>query len=320
LSSTGLVPKRPISPADSSTKSTGGSKRSRAAANSAADKAFLRQASSPYDEAAPATGPEDGRTRLRGAFLIACDRIRRDPTQVRRTIRSETVKELAQSIREVGILQPIAVRYDATDDIYIVISGERRFRAAQVAGLVEVPCLVREPGQDRLLLHQVTENWQRENVEPTELGRALAALQETYQYTLDDLARLTGKGKGDISKHLAIAGRVDPAVQAAAQSDPQTLTKRHLYSLSKLAPKEQRSVAEKIQAGHLNANDTEELVEQTRLRTAGVRPDSPPATTIRRFDTHHGLVTVRTKQGRRNADHILAALDEAKRQLLDSRD
>lgn len=274
--------------------------------------------SSPYDHATPTTGPEDGRTRLRGAFLIPCDRIRPDPGQVRRTIRPEAVEELARSIREVGILQPIAVRYDSADEVYVIISGERRYRAALSAKLAEIPCLVREPGQDRVLLHQISENWQRESVDPIELGRALAGLQETYQYTLDDLVRLTGKGKGDISKHLAIAGRVDPVVQTAAQADPRSLTKRHLYSLSKLELEDQLTVADAVQKRRLSAQETEELVEQKRLHRAGVKR-SAPNSTARRFDTHHGIVIVRPKVGQAGDDHVLAALKEARRQLLDDR-
>jgi len=238
---------------------------------------------------------------------------------VRKTIDPASIAELAQSIREVGILQPIAVRYDESAETYVIISGERRYRAALFVKLTEIPCLVREPGQDRVLLHQISENWQRENVDPVELGRALAGLQEAYQYTLADLVRLTGKTKGEISKHLAIASRVEPSVQAAAQVEPKALTKRHLYTISKLNPTEQREVADTVRRGRLNVAATEELVEQKRLRAAGVTRHRP-TTITRRFDTHHGLVTVRTKRGQSGNDHVLAALKEAGRQLLDNRD
>ncbi len=268
----------------------------------------------------PATaGPEAGRSRLKGAFSIPCERIRADEQQVRRTFKLETIDELARSIRELGILQPIAVRWHAESETYVIISGERRYRAALAAGLTELPCLVREPGQDRLLLHQISENWQRENVDPTELGRALAGLQETYQYTLADLVRLTGKAKSDLSKHLAIARKVTPAVQSVAQAHPESLTMRHLYSLSKLSAAEQPEVAQQVQEKGLTGQQTEELVEEKRLRTAGVR-QAPPATITRRFPTHHGLVLVTTKRGQSSADHVLAALKEAKRQVLDSRE
>lgn len=273
---------------------------------------------SPYDAAPDTTGPETGRTRLRGAFLIPCDRIRTDPNQVRRTVHPESIEELARSIMEVGILQPIAVRYDPTEELYVIIAGERRYLAARHAGLKEVPCIVREPGQDQVLLHQISENWQREDVDPVELGRALAGLQEAYQYTLNDLVRLTGKSKADISKQLAIAGRIEPTIQAAAQRDPKVLTKRHLYSISKLDPSQQSAVAAAIQKRRMSAQATERLVEEKRLERAGVkRPSS--RVTVRRFNTHHGTVTVRTKRGQAGDDHILAALKEAAKQLLDDR-
>lgn len=263
-------------------------------------------------------GPELGRNRLKGAFLIPSDRIHPDPKQVRRSFNAETIEELAVSIREIGILQPIAVRWDEKSASYIIINGERRYRAALAAGFKEIPCLVREPGKDRLLLHQITENWQREEVDPTELGRALAGLQETYQYSLADLARLTGKSKGEISKKLSTARNVVPAVQAEAQAHPESLTARHLYSLSKLPLAEQPTAAKEVQQKRLTTKETEQLVERRRLQAAGVRGSSPTAIT-RRFHTHHGIVLVRIKRGQSSDDHVIAALKEAQRQVLDGR-
>jgi len=259
-----------------------------------------------------------GRSRLKGAFLIPVDRIRPDPTQVRKSFNVQAIEEFARSIREVGILQPIAVRYDESSETYVIISGERRYRAALLAKLPEIPCLVREPGQDRVLLHQISENWQREDVDPTELGRALAGLQDAYQYTLDDLVRLTGKSKSEISKKLSILHKVTPAVQAEAQANPESLTGEHLYALSKLPPTEQRRLAREVRDKHLTTGQTKELVEERRLRSAGVRPQ-PTATLTRRFHTHHGVVLVKTKRGQSSDDHIIAALKEAQRQVLDGR-
>ena len=237
---------------------------------------------------------------------------------MRKTINAQSIEEFAQSIREVGVLQPIAVRYDEASDTYVIISGERRYRAALLAKLIEIPCLVREPGQHRVLLHQISENWQREDVDPTELGRALAGLQDAYQYTLNDLVRLTGKSKGEISKKLSILHKVAPAVQAEAQANPESLTGEHLYALSKLTPAEQRRLAREVQDKRLTTKQTKELVEARRLRSAGVRHQSQ-ATLTRRFHTHHGIVLVKTKRGQSSHDHIVAALKEAQRQLLDGR-
>jgi ParB family chromosome partitioning protein len=299
-------------------KSTGGSKGSRASAGNAADKAFLRDAASPYEGTSASTGPELGRSRLKGAFLIPIDRIRPDPNQVRKSINRASIEELSQSFREVGILQPIAVRYDESSKCYVIISGERRYRAALLAKLIEIPCLVREPGQDRVLLHQISENWQREEVDPTELGRALAGLQEAYQYSLADLVRLTGKSKGEISKKLSTARNVVPTVQADAQAHPRSLTGEHLYAISKLPPNQQRQVAREVRDKRLTTKQTKELVEARRLRSAGVRHQSQ-ATLTRSFHTHHGIVLVKTKRGQSSDDHIIAALKEAQRQVLDGR-
>lgn len=255
-----------------------------------------------------------GRTQLRGAFAIELGRIVPDPGQVRRKVDAAALEELAASITELGVLQPISVRYDAAQDRYVIIAGERRYRAAKLLKLRELPCIVQNPEQQRILLHQVSENWQRQALDPTEIGNALLALQGTYRLSQDDLVRLTGKPKSEISKHLTIARNVSAEVKQLAEREPERLTKRHLYNLSQLPATEQRRLANEVVERRLTAQNTEKLVTRTKQRLAGVKPATVPTVT-RRFDTTHATVLVRTKPGRRADAYILAALDEARRQL-----
>src|SRR5205807_1670243 len=100
-------------------------------------------------------GAEEGRTRLGGAFYIDIRRIRPDPSQPRRNHDAQAQQQLNDSVRRLGVMQPITVRYVADDNIYQIISGERRFLASREAGLTEMPCWVQSPEAQEVLLRQI---------------------------------------------------------------------------------------------------------------------------------------------------------------------
>lgn len=118
-----------------------------------------------------------GVSELVEAKLIRLDRIEADPEQPRRTFDEERLEELAASIRHEGVLQPIAVRYDAGRDRYVVLHGERRWRAATLAGLDAIPAVVREVPEERRLLQQLMENVVREDLNAVDRAAALRALK-----------------------------------------------------------------------------------------------------------------------------------------------
>lgn len=118
-----------------------------------------------------------GVTELASAKEIRLDRIEPDPDQPRRTFDEERLEELAASIRQEGVLQPIAVRYDTARDRYVVIHGERRWRAAQLAGLRTIPAIVRDVPEERLLVQQLMENVVREDLNAVDRAAALRALK-----------------------------------------------------------------------------------------------------------------------------------------------
>src|SRR5690606_30273483 len=97
-----------------------------------------------------------------------------DPDQPRKTLNGESLKQLAQSIKEYGVLQPITVR--KTGKNFIIVMGERRFRASKLAGLMTIPAMVREYADNDVLEVQIIENLQRKDVEPTEEAEAIAFL------------------------------------------------------------------------------------------------------------------------------------------------
>lgn len=108
---------------------------------------------------------------------IRLDRIEPDPDQPRQTFDPERLEELAASIRNEGVLQPIAVRYDEEGDRYIIVHGERRWRAARMAGLQAIPAIVRDVPEDRRLIQQLMENIVREDLNAVDRAAALRSLK-----------------------------------------------------------------------------------------------------------------------------------------------
>lgn len=119
-----------------------------------------------------------GVTDLVDAKEIQLARIEPDPEQPRRTFDEDRLDELTTSIRSEGLLQPIVVRYEASRDIYVLVHGERRWRAAQRAGLVTIPALVRDVPPERRLLQQLMENVVREDLNAVDRAAALRALRD----------------------------------------------------------------------------------------------------------------------------------------------
>jgi ParB/RepB/Spo0J family partition protein len=118
-----------------------------------------------------------GVTEMVDAKLIRHDRIEPDPDQPRRHFDEESLSDLATSIRAEGILQPIAVRYVEDRDVYVIIHGERRWRAAGMAGLESLPAVVRDIPEDRRLIQQLIENIVREDLNALDRAAALRALK-----------------------------------------------------------------------------------------------------------------------------------------------
>jgi ParB family transcriptional regulator, chromosome partitioning protein len=125
------------------------------------------------DHRPQAVGVED----LPTAKEIRLERIEADPDQPRRTFDLDRLEELAASIRREGVLQPIAVRYDVERDVYVVIHGERRLRAAREAGLSAIPAIVRDVPHDRRLVQQLMENIVRDDLNAVDRAAALRALK-----------------------------------------------------------------------------------------------------------------------------------------------
>lgn len=258
----------------------------------------------------PRTGEQAGRERIKG-YAIDLERIRPDPTQPRRVLHDEALKELAASIRRLGIVQAISVRYIPSDDIYQIISGERRYQAAKLAGLPAIPCIVDDPADGEVLVRQVVENWHRSALHPFEIADALGQLRDTRGFSQKKIAEETGKSESDVSMFLKLL-ELTPAVQKEARNDPTAvLSFKHLYQIARLAPDDQVAIADAARHQRLSAADTAVLVRRTIQKRTAAPKRGAPVTRVQYVTTKARVIITFRKQAVTN-EEILAALDEAR--------
>lgn len=134
---------------------------------------------------------------------IRIEDIKPNPNQPRRTFDEETLGELAASIKELGVVQPLSVR-DMGDGTYQIIAGERRWRAASMAGLVSVPAYVRSASDSEVTEMALIENIQREDLNAIEVALAFRNLIDTYNLTQEKLSERLGKKRATIANHLRL--------------------------------------------------------------------------------------------------------------------
>lgn len=207
------------------------------------------------------------------------------------------------------------MRYVTEDDNYLIISGERRYQAALQAGLTEIPCWVQTPQGQDILLRQITENWQRRDLEPLELANALALLRDSYHYTQSAMAALLSKPESEISRLLSLL-KLQPEIQQAARSTPAgTFTKRHLSAIAQLPAEDQQEIMVAVQGQKLTALDTERLVKDAKTRGDGVRTRGAPYGQRLRYMTDKATVVLTFRRRNVTAEEILAALDDVRRQV-----
>jgi len=198
--------------------------------------------------------------------------IRPNAHQPRRNFSEEGIKELAASIREVGILQPLVIR--STETGFELIAGERRLRAAKEAGLDRVPVLIREAAESASMEMALVENLQREDLNPLETAAAYQALMDNFGFTKDQLAHRLGKSRAAVTNTLRL-NRLPESVRAMVLAEK--LSEGHARALLGLESEESMlRVAQKVQANKLSVRKTEELVREELVREelAGAEPTS----------------------------------------------
>ncbi len=211
---------------------------------------------------------------------VALDRIRPCPLQPRKDFAPEALRELADSIREQGIVQPLIVREQSGH--LELIAGERRWRAARLLQLTEVPVIVRQADDRAVLELALIENLQRENLNPIEEAQGYSQLIGQFQLTQEEVALKVGKSRAQVANALRLL-KLPSALQAYVREG--RLSVGHAKVILGLnGEKQQQLAAERIIKDGLNVRQTEGLV--AKLQSRGTGPSKPAALTPLTQDAH----------------------------------
>ena len=192
-----------------------------------------------------------------------------NPTQPRRTFDETALEELADSLRTLGLIQPITVRKQ--DDKYLIISGERRWRAAQLAGLETLPAYIRNVDDENLHAMALVENIQRQDLNAIEIALGMQRLIDECGLTQDALAEKVGKRRSTVANYMRLLRLADP-VQLAVKEG--VISMGHAKAIASLEqPKQQVAAVKKIVKSSLSVRQTEDYV-RTILEGKGAKSNS----------------------------------------------
>ena len=178
--------------------------------------------------------------------------------QPRRDMHPDALEELAESIKEQGIMQPVVVR-PLSENKYEIIAGERRWRAAQLAGLAEIPALIRDVPDEAAIAMALIENIQREDLNPIEEAIALSRLQREFELTQQEVAQAVGKSRTAVTNLLRLMA-LHPEVKKMLEYGD--LEMGHARALLSLSDSEQLEAAQTVVAKSLSVRQTESLVRR----------------------------------------------------------
>lgn len=220
------------------------------------------------DPAAAASGDRDGKL-----IKLPVESLRRGQYQPRTRMDKDALEELAQSIKARGIVQPIVAR-ELDDGGYEIIAGERRWRAAQLAGLEEVPVVLRSIPDEAALAISLIENIQRENLNPIEEASGLRRLLDEFGLTHDKVAQGVGRSRSAVSNILRLLSLNQAAKDLLEEG---RLEMGHARALLSLSGEEQDNAARTVASRRLSVRQTEELVKQfqNKKQAAGKKKKKP---------------------------------------------
>ena len=208
---------------------------------------------------------------------IPINTVRPNPQQPRRSFDETALRELADSIRAYGILQPLTVR--DRGGFYELVAGERRLRAARIAGLREVPCLVAEVGEEDAALLDLIENLQRRDLDYMEEAAAIARLIGRYGLSQQQAADKLGKSQPAIANKLRLLRLAPPVIDCLRQYG---LTERHARTLLRLTdPEQQLAAARHMGQRGLNVAQAEQYVDALTAENRTAPPQRRPTYIIK---------------------------------------
>jgi ParB family chromosome partitioning protein len=215
--------------------------------------------------------PEDYTILKDERFLeVEVDRLKPNPLQPRTKWDTESLEELAQSIRETGILQPVVVVPD--EDNYTIIIGERRWRAAKKVGLQTIPVLIRNLTEAQQHEAMLIENLQREDLNPIEIAKAYQKMIQDFHYTQEDVAKKVGKERVSVTNTLRLLKLPEEIQELVAD---RKLSMGHARALIPIEDiHRQRKIADQITTNELSVRDVEKWVR--KLQAPAEKPPKVP--------------------------------------------
>ncbi len=215
------------------------------------------------------TDADETRPAASGELRLPLDKLVANPNQPRRTFDEEALQELAASIREHGIIQPVIVE-DKGNGTYLIVAGERRCRAARIAGLREVPAVLREFSDERRLEVALIENVQRADLNPMEEALAYRKLMEVTGLSQEEVAARVGKNRSTVANALRLI-KLPEDIQTALSAGQ--LTSGHARAiLSVVNPADQRVLFGRIVGDGISVRDAEKMAGELN---GGIRAASP---------------------------------------------
>ena len=191
--------------------------------------------------------------------IVQIKDIQKNPYQPRKEFSEEKIQELAQSIKENGLIQPIIVRRSPVLG-YEILAGERRYRASIVAGLSEVPVIVKQLSDQDMMLHSIIENLQRENLNPIEEAKAYQSLIDKG-FTHTEIAEKMGKSRPYITNLVRLLG-LPKHILTEVESGK--LSQAHARLLIQLSSDKQDKLLNRIQTENLSVRQVEQILQKTK--------------------------------------------------------
>lgn len=241
------------------------------------EKAADGAASTPAPSRTPTAPPEPAAVTDGGILQVPLEAIVPNPHQPRKQMNEASIAELAASLKSTGLIQPIVVR--KAGDGYQLIAGERRWRAAKLAGLVTVPAILRDVDSFSQAQMALVENVQRENLNPIDRAQAYRTLMGQLGLTQSELAGRLGEERSGIANHLRLLDLAEPVQKFVSDS---LITLGHAKILAGVSdPAEQTRLANLVVNQGLSVRNLERLLQDS------TRPTAPPVTTASAGSAHY---------------------------------
>ena len=250
-------------------------------------------------------------------FYCGIEEITPNPNQPRQNVRDKAFKELVDSVRERGILQPLLVR--STEGGYQLIAGERRWRAAQLAGLQRVPVIIKESAEPESFELALIENIQRKDLNPIEEGEAYRRLHQEFQLSQEKIAKKIGKDRSTVANLIRLLKLPDKIRNDIVDG---VLSMGHARALLALpAADAQLRARNTIVKRSLTVRDTEKLIQallKKKKKVKAAKPlDSHERAIIDRLIRHFGTKVNIARRGKRGKIEIEFYSDEDLQRILD---